>query len=126
MKKQPSCNKHIIYIQRDVAIHAASFKRARVTIQNAIPLKGEAVKYTDLSQVWHDKDERPDFDFDQILAHDEDGSFFAYDRDDVFGISDPGGVYSEVSWKEFVEDKGVERWAYARDLLPSRKEVSHG
>lgn len=118
MDKKPSRN---IYIQRDVAIHAASFKRARVTIQNARPLKGESVKYTNLLQVWHGNDETPLFDACYILAG-GDGGFDVYDREAVFGISDPGGVYLEASWKEFVENYGIRRWAYIEDLLPSRQE----
>lgn len=88
---------------------------------SAIPYKptyGRLVELTDLAQVWHDADERPDFDFDQILVSEEYGSLFAYDNDDVFGISDPGGVYADNSWQEFVVNYGVERWAYVTDLLP--------
>lgn len=125
MNKKPPRN---IYIRCNDAVHAASFIHAQVTILDSIPIpiKGEVVKYTDLSQLWHDKDERPDFDFDRILVNEEDGSLFAYDNADVFGISDPGGVYADSSWQEFVENFGVRCWAYAEDLMPSDKEKGGG
>lgn len=90
------------------------------------PTRGTLVELTDLAQCWHDvKEQRPYFLFNFILVNTSDGSFAVYDHEDVFGISDHGGVYAENSWQEFVENNGVKHWAYVTDLMPQERTVSN-
>ena len=64
----------------------------------------------DLSKIWHDASEEPEYSCKQILYQDKYGDwFFALQHDIV--------VVLEINWEDFAAEN-ISRWAYIDDLLP--------
>ena len=75
------------------------------------------VEYTALSQLWHDASEIPDRNHQNIIYQQKYCSMF-----NIYITYLPTCVRSckitQKSWKEFVGENNVKRWAYVNDLLP--------
>ena len=64
----------------------------------------------DLSKIWHDASEEPEYSCKEILYQDKYGAwFFALQHDIV--------VVLEINWEDFAAEN-ISRWAYIDDLLP--------
>ena len=64
----------------------------------------------DLSKIWHDASEEPEYSCKQILYQDKYGDWsFALHYDIV--------VVLEINWEDFAAEN-ISRWAYINDLLP--------
>lgn len=74
-------------------------------------------EYVDLSQIWHDKDEKPQANYKHIMYQTNYCSRF-----NVHIASIPTCLRSckitARSWDEFVKEVNMRRWAYIEDLLP--------
>lgn len=64
----------------------------------------------DLSKVWHDANEDPEYNCKQILYQDKYGAWFFTLKHDIV-------VVLEINWEDFAAEN-ISRWAYIDDLLP--------
>lgn len=71
-------------------------------------------EYTDLSQVWHDRDEEPR-ENERLFLHVFNSFIDAhYDKEQ--------GCFISGASTPFENDRYVKRWAYIKDLLPNEKD----
>ena len=64
----------------------------------------------DLSKIWHDVSEEPEYDCKEILYQDKYGAWFFALKHDIV-------VVLEINWEDFAAEN-ISRWAYIDDLLP--------
>ena len=64
----------------------------------------------DLSNVWHDASEEPEYICKEILYQDKYGAWFFALKHDIV-------VVLEINWEDFASEN-ISRWAYIDDILP--------
>ena len=65
--------------------------------------------------VWHPADEEPVGRYWRILCQDEEDGCWVENSNDAIRLHN--------TWKEFVEEEMIVKWAYIRDLLPKGGEL---
>lgn len=66
-------------------------------------------EYTDLSQVWHDADEMPDYG-SAYIAINNNNNICDCCRESLF--------VSETVWANIVSARSIKKWIYIADILP--------
>lgn len=67
-----------------------------------------------LNDLWHDASEEPQYDLELII--------YKY-KDNFWLINKHNTIKFHGSWKNFVSDEQVIRWAYAKDIFPKGGKV---
>ena len=69
----------------------------------------------DLSKVWHDASEEPEYNCKQILYQEKYGTYRIIVKHDM--------VLLGISWEDFLAAHSMSKWAYVDDLLPKGGEI---